>query len=253
MVLKHIFQAVLLSGIIGTPASAQEPEAEKPALETDADSDPGASVEEGPLLEEPSKKMKRKKKMMGDDGKKMVKLSVDNRIGKKAFAAIELAGFTPNLGFGLRGGYFISPDSIIGLSYLNGSFDTKTQSYNKSLFEVTYKRFFTNSLYLDAGFGYQKWTVDYKVTDNSNSATENASTATLTNFGLVLHVGNQWQWRAFTVGCDWAGYFQPLTSTEKFASSGNNNTIDQDKEERAIKNNTSSTYHLVRLYAGYAF
>lgn len=253
MLMMRFFLLMMVSGIIAVPAFAQDEESGEPVTEGNAKVEPGAGGEAGSLLEEPAKKIKRKKKKNGDSGKKLAKMSVDNRIGKKVFAAIELAGLTPNVGFGVRGGYFLSPDSILGLSYAAGSFETKTQNYKKSIFEVTFKRFFTNSLYADAGLGYQKWTVDYRVTDNSNSTKELNSQATIADIGLVLHIGNQWQWRAFTVGCDWAGYFQPLSSSKKFADAGDANKADQAKEERAVEHNTRSTFHLLRLFAGYAF
>jgi hypothetical protein len=255
VIFKFTASILFMSFLYGSPAFSQDEtsEGEEPAAD-DMTAEPApADGEESTEKPKKKKKKKKKKKEEGAEDKSLVKLSVDNRVGKKIYAALELAGFSPNLGFGLRGGYFLNPDSIVSLSYVGGGFSTKTQKYQKSLFEVTYKRFFTNSLYADAGLGYQKWTADYKVTDNSDSTKEIGTQATISNIGLVLHVGNQWQWRAFTTGCDWAGYFQPLTRSEKFASSSSFNSLDREKEERAVKNNTRSTYHLLRFYAGYAF
>lgn len=87
---------------------------------------------------------------------------------------------------------FLTPDSLVGLKIGHGrakddeQFDMALQS----------KHFVNNSFYfspevffLNSKFG-RDYHADYR----------------LSGLGLGLRIGNQWQWKNFTFGCDWIGF-----------------------------------------------
>lgn len=147
-------------------------------------------------------------------------LSVDNRVGKKMYMAAEVSSYASLPALGVRAGWFLGPDAVlsIGQTRMNATQAGETHSGNAT--EIGYKSFFTNSLYAEAGFHHQIWSVFGK--DYARSAT-------------TLHVGNQWQRRSATAGCDWLGYMLPVAGTAPVA------------------NDVTARFRVIRAYAGYSF
>jgi hypothetical protein len=90
--------------------------------------------------------------------------------------------------------------------------DLTYESLQKSYFDLKFKRFITTSFYVDGGLAAEFWTMTYKVDDVGGSASTELS-GSATNIGLAVHIGNQWQWGGFSLGCDWAGYFVVLAKS----------------------------------------
>jgi len=179
-------------------------------------------------------------------------ISVDHRVGKTAFVAVE-PGRIPTTGFGIRTGYFITPDSLLAVNYSSGKLTTDDSDFEFSLIELIYKRFFTNSFYMDAGIAREKVLVDYEVVSSTNSSLHVKSQADIQRNGLVIHMGNQWQWSRFTIGCDWIGHHLPLVKEEAFKSNGNVAASEEDRKKKNIKNTVRSTLQLARIYLGISF
>ena len=176
------------------------------------------------------------------------------RKDKKAYVALEAVGFTMMPVNGLRAGYFINPDLIAEASYAMGSASLGDFKADKSLIEVQAKYFFGNSFYVNGGLAHESWTVKYPVDIDVNGATTSTLTGSVGNTGLSLHIGNQWQWSGFTMGCDWAGYFLSLSSSSSFKSDSSVDATNKKKEEDDVKTLVGgNSAHLLRLYAGWAF
>lgn len=180
-------------------------------------------------------------------------ISVDHRVGKTVFVGIEPLGRLPSTGYGLRAGYYISPDSLVGLSYSFAKLETNNAVSESLLFEVTYKRFFTNSFYMDAGFASDAIGVTYQVRSSANAYEKVESSGELKRLGLVLHMGNQWQWNHFTLGCDWVGHHLPLQRSESFKPSAGGNPEDEDRQKDEVRKKVRSTLQLARFYVGISF
>ena len=180
-------------------------------------------------------------------------ISVDHRVGKKVFVAVEPYGRLPSAGYGARVGYFITPDSLVGVNYSTGRLDLNDAAYESTLFELTYKRFFTNSIYMDAGLASEAVDTRYRVIDAANSFAKVESKAALKRSGVVLHIGNQWQWSNITLGCDWLGHHLPLSRKESFSPSAGGDPSDEARQKREVKKATRSTLQMIRAYVGFSF
>jgi hypothetical protein len=180
-------------------------------------------------------------------------LSVDHRVGKTVFLAVEPYGRLPSAGFGGRIGYFITPDSLVGINYSTGSMEHNDAVFDSTLLELTYKRFFTNSIYMDAGIANEVVDVRYKVIDTANSFARVESKASLKRSGFVLHIGNQWQFSNFTFGCDWLGHHLPVFQDESFSPAAGGDIADEGRQKRAVQRATRSTLQFVRGYVGFSF
>jgi hypothetical protein len=180
-------------------------------------------------------------------------LSVDHRVGKTVFIAAEPYGRLPSAGFGGRIGYFITPDSLVGINYATGSLKRNDAVFDSTLLELTYKRFFTNSIYMDAGVASELVDVKYKVIDTANTLARVESNASLKRSGFVLHIGNQWQLSNFTIGCDWLGHHLPVSKDESFSPAAGGNIEDEARQKRAVQRATRSTFQFIRGYVGFSF
>lgn len=147
-------------------------------------------------------------------------LSVDNRVGKHVYVAAEVSAYAARPSEGLRAGYFLSPDTVLELSHARLSTEYAGEDVAGTATDFGYKTFFSNSFYGNAGFSHQTWAVD------NRSYGRTAAT---------VQVGNQWQWRSATAGCDWLGYLMPLTGSAPVA------------------NGRADRVRFVRAYAGYSF
>jgi hypothetical protein len=177
-----------------------------------------------------------------------------NRAGKAAYVAYDVIGLTLMPVSGLRAGYFIDPDFVAELGYASGGASIGDFKADKSIVELKAKKFFGNSFYVDAGLGYEMWNVSYPVSISDTSFETRKLKGTVQNTGLEFHVGNQWQWDGFTLGCDWAGYFLSLASSTSFKSDTSVSAQKKEEEEKDVKKTfAGSSAHVTRLYLGWAF
>lgn len=181
--------------------------------------------------------------------------SADNRRHKTAALYLEPIGLTFTPVRGARGEFFLSGNNLISVSYVVSSqISFFTWSYKKSIFDAKFKHFFTNSFYMDGGLGLESYEITYDVYTNGGSTIVKTLNGTASNIGAEIHIGNQWQWTGFTIGCDWAGYFMALSkSFTGGAADGVDADNKADQESMVQGNLNAGSAHLVRLYVGWAF
>lgn len=143
---------------------------------------------------------------------------------------------------------------MVEAGYANGSASIGDWKYDKTILSAKAKYFVGDSLYVDGGFGMEQWSVDYGVLTGEGFFETKSMSGDVTNLGVEFHIGNQWQWDNFKIGCDWIGGFAVLSNSKSFAS---NSEMDQDskksEEDTIASNTTGSSLHLTRFYLGYAF
>lgn len=180
--------------------------------------------------------------------------SVAARKDKMAYVAVDAIGFTMMPVSGVRAAYLINPDLAVEGGYSTGSASIGDFKAVKSIVELKAKYFVSNSFYVDGGFAHESWDVNYPVVAASGSLSTTDLEGSVANNGASLHIGNQWQWSGFTVGCDWVGYFLSLNTTSSFkdntAVSQENKTAQESDVKTAMGGNS---VHLLRLYGGWAF
>jgi hypothetical protein len=155
---------------------------------------------------------------------------------------------------GVRAGYFINPDIAAEVSYGSSTTTVGDFQSKKSIIEAKANYFFGVTLYTDGGITYENFDVKYSVYKVGQSLERQSLGANVSNVGINAHIGNQWQWPGFTIGCDWIGYFASLSTSSKFNSAADLDLSDKDKQEKAVKTAMGgSSLHLARLYMGWAF
>lgn len=180
--------------------------------------------------------------------------SQSNRAGKTAYVAYDVIGLTLMPVSGARVGYFIDQDFIAEAGFSTGSASIGDYKADKSIVEIKAKKFFGNSFYVDGGLGYESWNVSYPVSINDTSFETRKLKGTVQNTGLEFHVGNQWQWGGFTLGCDWVGYFLSLSTSTSFKGDSSVSAEKKKEEEKDVeKKFAGSSPHVTRLYLGWAF
>ncbi len=184
-----------------------------------------------------------------------------NRLNKNFSIETVVVGYGPSrattVGFNL--GIFLDRNSLIEIQALGGrpitlSFLNSYDIYTRS-FGVHYKHFHGNSFYWAAGLDYRS--VDYKSNayDLFNSSVLETRTFDGSSLGPSLVIGNQWSWENFTLGCDWIGFYLPITSqvnSEKESSGAPNAYSRSLKDEEDYYIKSSSTIGL-RFYLGASF
>lgn len=158
-------------------------------------------------------------------------------------------------GAGLNLGLYLDPKSLVQLEltstnsdapmfifFNSGNYDIKAYSAG-----VHYKQFVGNSFYFNAGLDYRK--IDYKYESYNNSNTE---TFIGESSGISAAIGNQWVFNRFTIGCDWVGFFTPLSYNiynKTYSGSYTEKDVDSD-----AKNYVKRTQIMItRVYLGLVF
>lgn len=180
--------------------------------------------------------------------------SADERKNKVGTVALDF-GFTLMPTAGIRGEYFATDDDTAVLVVSTGNVELGGFKASKTLIEARFKHFFGTSFYVDGGLGMELWDVTYGVLkDASTTFDETSLDGSVTNIGVEAHVGNQWQWDGFTLGCDWAGYFFQVTSSFEPGKADNLEENDKKVQEENVKELLGgSNPHLLRLYLGWSF
>lgn len=182
--------------------------------------------------------------------------SADNRQGKMASVVLE-EGFAiaplPTSGFGAS--YFVTPDLLAELSYVSGEFKLADISISGSLLELRAQYFIGNSFYVIGGFGQRKIGFDAKLDASAAGGNKIPVSVETTSTGLSLGVGNHWQWGGFTLGCQWLGYFLPLSSSgdTDLDVAGANDKDKKDLQDSIDGLAKTPTYQALRLAAGWSF
>lgn len=183
-----------------------------------------------------------------------------NREGKRFTINAGLVGIQFSaLSSSIEGGYHLSPNSILTLQYtsLNGasSSDTDSKGSEDEADEVWedagkgrsisagLKHFVGNSFYVKPEVYHRRQDIVHSTTSVYSSAQDkwllsDKDVASIEDLGASFKIGNQWQWDNFTLGCDWVGYSQSITTLEE---SGN------------VKSSDLGNLSLVNFYLGATF
>jgi hypothetical protein len=181
--------------------------------------------------------------------------SMKNRKDKRAYIAAEI-GLTIMPITGAKVGFFVSPQMLLEAGYYQGKAGVLGYDYQKKFMDLRIKWFVANSFYVVGGFGMEQWYVEYPVntTDSTTLFSNEIMTAEATNTGLEIHIGNQWQFSSFTLGCDWAGFFLAASSNISFSDNDKFDPDSKENAEKKIKKDIGgSSPHFVRFYLGWAF
>ena len=180
------------------------------------------------------------------------------REGKKGFVTVTLLGLSPGSVSGIDAGAFLNPNLLVAANYEISS--TKFGFGGTDLLEdkeksvsVYAKRFWGNSFYTNLGVAYRS------VKHKENTISFSNTSVTVTNLSkeqsfnredLTFALGNQWQWKNFTLGCDWFGVSyaisqQVVTNKATDTSTNQPTTADPIKKDNQIR--------LLALYLGASF
>jgi hypothetical protein len=183
--------------------------------------------------------------------------SARNREGKSVLLTATPIGLGPVtlVSQGLSAGLYVNPDAIVQLDFLanadddydGSNYDTKIRSLG-----LFFKQFLGNSFYIKPGFEYRWIHHSYNYSGlNSESWGFKANT-----LGVSLAIGNQWQFRGFTMGCDWFGVSQTFTrdTTEEYYVNAPSSTyaqrqLEEDKDDYIDRVN----FKFVHFYLGASF
>lgn len=101
---------------------------------------------------------------------------------------------------------FLNQDDMIVLKGGEGEGDEEEgdEEY-QTVVGLQYKHFTGNSFYLAPELFY----INYTENDDTPSFFDRKDER-ITALGLSFKIGNQWQWKHFTVGCDWVGLGRTL-------------------------------------------
>lgn len=149
----------------------------------------------------------------------------------------EYSGYHHSLAIAV--GYFIDDKNLINLRYTfenspGLASNTSTNDYPETLRAITIgdRHFFGNSFNI---LGSLYWK------DHSKFDRSNGHTYFFKDYGLGIRVGNEWQWKNFTMGCDWFGLNRTLIKVyNTFPSTSFG--LDQER-----------TIAFLNLYLGYSF
>ena len=189
----------------------------------------------------------------------ITKDSEDNREDKKLMLTAEILGVSSGTSSqALEAAYYINSDLLANVRFTNlqkglNNTDSEDSSYygpgDKAADELWdeagggyilsagIKKFVGNSFYVkpEAYYRKQKYVAQ---TVNDYSELLSARAGEYTDIGLSVKIGNQWQWESFTIGCDWIGLNQTVSTIEE---SGN------------LKDSDIPTLSALNFYMGASF
>lgn len=167
-----------------------------------------------------------------------------NRENKKASLALS-TGFTYSSGsVGLSASLFLDEDTMLSASFYDLSDDNRDSSDYEEGYaaQVSFKQFSGNSFYVEPFLYYR----DIKENDTdpfifSFSEPERYQYR-IRDIGVGVKIGNQWQWKNLTVGCDWVGLNRQVSRLEE---EGNSDFLSE--------NESRFQFTLLNFYVGASF
>ncbi len=241
-----------------TTVSAKNIAKKNPDMHKAVDSE---QLSESPSEESESKIAKPKTR----NGKKIVRLKSDevledsseaNREGKTLSLTFEPIGFAPLPVHGGALGYYLSPNNLLELSYAAGEIDFLIAKIDNRMTSLHLKTFWGNSFYTNLGLGSRMlgYRFLFSEVDSNGNYTGRDSETTMqnTSMGLDFSIGNRWQWDTFTIGCDWVGFFSPLSTTGENTITGKNLSASDisDANEAMDRFSKQGSAQFLRFYLG---
>lgn len=186
-----------------------------------------------------------------------------NRMDKQWTFGAQLVGVGPTYAtsYGLTAGYFLNRNMIFFAEIMTGNLDSdsfldsnytsfSTINIDGRSIGAHFKHFVGNSFYYRAGLDLRF--IEYKF---SHSSGDQASFKG-TSLGLTFNIGNQWQWKNFTLGCDWIGLTVPMSDNykdEQLTTGGSSFYDPQDFEDDKDTLLGDTTLNVLRFYLGASF
>jgi hypothetical protein len=149
--------------------------------------------------------------------------SASNRMDKKYSLNATILGLNfSTSALSAEASYFLNPTTTLGLQYsslMNTSRDDTNSDQEAKLWEddgvgsaitINAKKFLSNSFYAKAGL-YYRTQKSVERTLTRNGVLEEAEYGEYEDIGLSVSIGNQWQFKNFTLGADWIGISNSLS------------------------------------------
>ncbi len=172
-----------------------------------------------------------------------------NRNGR-VIAADAGIGFVNGIAKFASAGYHISPDWLIEAYYEKSDtffFGTSTARAIRS------KNFWTPTLYTNVGVLHRQTSGRNDFLDVLTSTFTGKEThydIAYWDIGPGFSIGNQWQWSAFHVGCDWVGVYWPVYASSAKIIKNEDGIITKKTADDDLKPEASA--RLLRLYFGFS-
>ncbi len=145
-------------------------------------------------------------------------------------------------------GYQVTPDWVLEAYYEKSEtffFGTSTSRAIRS------KNFWTTNLYTNVGLMHRQTSGRSAFLDVLSSTFTGKEThydIEYWDVGPGFSIGNQWQWSAFHVGCDWIGVYWPLYASAAKVIKTEGSEISRKTTDDDLKPEPSA--RLLRLYLG---
>ncbi len=178
--------------------------------------------------------------------------SAHNRMGQDYILTYDSGVIvSPAVGAGLTFGKYLDRNSLLQVNAGGGAFPLFFFTMNARVISASYKQFLGNSFYYRAGLGLREITVDsWEIFDVVAGQVAKSRSVV-----ADLAIGNQWQWKNFTLGCDWIGLMPALATLEStIETSGISNTSDRQQIENDWDQVSQATsLQLLRFIIGASF
>ena len=137
--------------------------------------------------------------------------------------------------------YFIDDLSLVSLEVMALSGDVNngelSDDFKGSAVKLNFKKFLSNSFYINPGLYYRSQEFITLKSMNSNGD-YNYAKEEHNDVGFDFRIGNQWQWDNFTMGCDWVGINSPIYTLN---------------DVKRFRNDRNSSLSVLNFYVGMAF
>jgi hypothetical protein len=155
----------------------------------------------------------------------------------------------------LQYAYFIDRNSQIQLEVGKGNQRwiefLDHEDISMTNFGVQFKHFVSSSFYFKTGIDY--FNLDFKHYNFWSSANSDFFQFKGSGTFASFSIGNQWQFRNFTLGCDWAGVTLPISSNVTSETLGGTTYNQGDLDDYEKRYFRESILELARLYIGFSF
>jgi hypothetical protein len=183
--------------------------------------------------------------------------SAYNRIGQDYLITYETGmAVAPVPSAGLTFGKYLSRNSVVQGNISSGILPFFYSTLQTQTTTVSYKGFAGNSFYYRAGAGFREIKLlDWQKKGEFYDVTGGPELGRSRSFVADLAIGNQWQWKYFTLGVDWIGFMPSLATVE---SRTDTSWITNSEDRRRVESDWSeiskvTTTQLLRFNIGASF
>lgn len=148
-----------------------------------------------------------------DGGSGGSKLSFENR-GEKTVAFTTTLGINPFIVGGLTGAFLLDGFNNAEVSFYSSATNAAgTSRLVANTVALNWRHYFGNSFNMRVGAAQRNLRINYKH-EGVDGVKYGGVMAYVSSGGIYTSIGNQWQFGGgFTLGCDWVGFYIPVTQT----------------------------------------